>query len=173
VKKNFGKLTGWGSYTLSKTTQKFPDLNYGKEFPFTYDRRHNLSVAASYELSKHWTVSADFTYYSGMAFTLPAGRLTVANDGSLYDGIYYDYTTRNNSRLRPYNRLDIGFSNVKQVRLFGKICQREWAFGAYNVYSRQNPYFVYFTTDAVTKQPQAKQVSLLPVIPSVSFNFKF
>lgn len=173
VKKNFGKLTGWGSYTLSKTTQKFPDLNYGKEFPFTYDRRHNLSVAASYELTSHWTASADFTYYSGMAFTLPAGRLTVTGDGSLYDGIYYDYTTRNNSRLRPYNRLDIGFSNVKQIRLFGRTCQREWAFGAYNVYSRQNPYFVYLTTDAATKQPQAKQVSLLPVIPSVSFNFKF
>jgi len=173
IKKNFGKLTGWGSYTLSKTTQKFPDLNYGKEFPFTYDRRHNLSVAASYELSKHWTASADFTYYSGMAFTLPAGKVIVANDGSLYDGIYYDYTNRNNYRLRPYNRLDIGFSNVKQIRLFGRTCQREWAFGAYNVYSRQNPYFVYLTTDAVTKQSQAKQVSLLPIIPSVSFNFKF
>ncbi len=173
VKKSYGKLTGWGSYTLSKTTQKFPDLNYGKEFPFAYDRRHNLSVTASYELSKNWTASADFTFYSGMAFTLPAGRLTVADDGSLYDGIYYDYTTRNNSRLRPYNRLDIGFSNVKQVRLFGKLCQREWAFGVYNLYSRQNPYFVYLTIDAVTKQPQAKQVSLLPIIPSVSFNFKF
>lgn len=173
IKKNFGKLTGWGSYTLSKTTQKFPDLNYGKEFPFTYDRRHNLSVAASYEFSRHWTISADFTYYTGMAFTLPAGRAIVADDGSLYDGIYYDYTTRNNSRLRSYNRLDIGFSNVKQIRLFGKSCQREWAFGAYNVYSRQNPYFVYLTTDAITKQPQAKQVSLLPIIPSISFNFKF
>jgi hypothetical protein len=173
VKKNFGKLSGWGSYTLSKTTQLFPDLNYGIEFPFAYDRRHNLSVAASYELSRHWTLSADFTFYSGMAFTLPAGRVTVADDGSLYDGIYNDYTTRNNSRLRPYNRLDFGFSNVKQVKLFGKQCQREWAFGAYNVYSRQNPYFVYLTTDAVTKQPQAKQVSLLPIIPSVAFNFKF
>lgn len=173
VKKNFGKLTGWASYTLSKTTQIFPDLNYGKEFPFTYDRRHNLSIAANYELSKTWSFSADFTLYSGIAFTLPAGRAFVTEDGSLYDGIYYDYTSRNNSRLRAYNRLDIGFSNIKQVKIFGKSCQREWAFGAYNVYSRQNPYFVYLTTDPITKQPQAKQVSLLPIIPSVSFNFKF
>jgi hypothetical protein len=173
VKKNFGRLTGWASYTLSKTTQIFPALNYGKEFPFTYDRRHNLSIAANYELSKTWTFSADFTFYTGIAFTLPAGRAFVADDGSLYDGIYYDYTSRNNSRLRPYNRLDIGFSNMKQVRIFGKSYQREWAFGVYNVYSRQNPYFVYLTTDPITKQPQAKQVSLLPVIPSISFNFKF
>jgi hypothetical protein len=173
VKKNFGRLTGWASYTLSKTTQIFPALNYGKEFPFTYDRRHNLSIAANYELSKTWKFSADFTFYTGIAFTLPAGRAFVADDGSLYDGIYYDYTSRNNSRLRPYNRLDIGFSNIKQVRIFGKSYQREWAFGVYNVYSRQNPYFVYLTTDPITKQPQAKQVSLLPIIPSISFNFKF
>jgi len=173
VKKNYGKLTGWASYTLSKTTQKFPDLNYGKEFPFTYDRRHNLSIAGSYELTKTWSFSADFTFYSGIAFTLPAGRAFINDDGSLYDGIYYDYTSRNNSRLRPYNRLDIGFSNVKKVKRFGKSCQREWAFGAYNVYSRQNPYFVYLTTDPTTKQPQAKQVSLLPIIPSISYNFKF
>ena len=173
VKKNFGKLTGWASYTLSKTTQIFPDLNFGKEFPFTYDRRHNLSLTAGYELSKYWIVSADFTFYTGIAFTLPAGKTFVSEDGSLYDGIYYDYSSRNNSRLKPYNRLDISFSNKKTVKMWGKHYEREWVFGAYNVYSRLNPYFVYLTTDPVTKQPQAKQVSLLPIVPSVSFNFKF
>lgn len=173
VKKNFGRLTGWASYTLSKTTEKFPELNYGKEFPFTYDRRHNLSLTAIYELSKYWTFSADFTFYSGIAFTLPGGKVFVPNDGSLYDGIYYDYTSRNNARLRAYNRLDISFSNKKQIKIFGKTFEREWVFGVYNLYSRQNPYFVYLTTDPVTRIPQAKQVSLLPIIPSVSFNFKF
>jgi hypothetical protein len=130
-------------------------------------------VAGSYDLSKKWTVSADFTYYTGIAFTLPAGKTFVSGDGSLYDGIYYDYTTRNNSRLKPYHRLDISFSNKKQVKIWGKPYEREWVFGAYNVYSRLNPYFVYLTTDPITKQPQAKQVSLMPIIPSISFNFKF
>ncbi len=173
MKKNLGKLTGWASYTLSKTTEKFSELNYGKEFPFTYDRRHNLSITSIYQLSKNWTFSADFTLYSGIAFTLPGGKIFVPDDGSLYDGIYYDYTSRNNARLRMYNRLDISFSNKKQTKIFGKIFEREWVFSVYNLYSRQNPYFVYLTTDPVTKIPQAKQVSLLPVIPSVSFNFKF
>ncbi|MEI6749857.1 MAG: TonB-dependent receptor [Bacteroidota bacterium] len=173
VKKNFGKISGWASYTLSKTTQIFPDLNFGKEFPFTYDRRHNLSLTASYLLSKYWTASADFTYYTGIAFTLPAGKTFVAEDGSLYDGIYYDYTSRNNSRLHSYHRLDVSFSNKKQVKIWGKYYEREIVIGAYNVYSRQNAYFVYLTTDPITKQPQAKQVSLLPIIPSISFNFKF
>jgi hypothetical protein len=173
VKKNFGKLTGWASYTLSKTTQTFPGLNFGKEFPFTYDRRHNLSLTAGYELSKYWSVSADFTFYTGIAFTLPAGKTFVAEDGSLYDGIYYDYSSRNNSRLKAYHRLDISFSNKKTVKMWGRHYEREWVIGAYNVYSRQNPYFVYLTIDPITKQPQAKQVSLLPIVPSVSFNFKF
>lgn len=173
VKKNFGVFTGWLSYTLSKTTQQFPDLNAGKEFPFRYDRRHNLSATAIYKLNERWTFSADFTLYSGAAYTLPAGKVFASNAGALYDNVYYDYTSRNNSRLRTYNRLDIGASNKKKVRLFGKDCEREWAFGVYNVYNRQNAYFVYLTTDYKTKQPQAKQVSLLPILPSVSFNFKF
>lgn len=173
VKKNFGKLTGWASYTLSKTTELFPDLNFGKEFPFTYDRRHNFSVAAVYALSKTWTISAAFTYYSGMAFTIPSGRVYVFNDGSLYDGIYYDYSGRNNARLKPYNRLDLSISNKKETKIFGKKYEREWVFGVYNAYNRQNPYFVYLTVDYYSHQPQAKQVSLLPVIPSISFNFKF
>ena len=173
VKKNFGKLTGWASYTLSKTVQRFPELNRGQEFPASFDRRHNVSVAGTYELNKSWTVSADFVYYTGRAFTLPAGRITVPVDASLYDGVYYDFTTRNNARLRSYNRLDVSFSNKKTVKFWGRKYEREWVFGAYNLYSRMNPYFIYLTTNPDTKQPQAKQVSLLPFVPSVSFNFKF
>lgn len=173
VKKNFGKLTGWGSYTLAKTTQQFAALNNGKEFPASFDRRHNLSLAGSYDLNKHWTVSADFVFYTGRAFTLPAGRITVPVNGSLYDGVYYDFTNRNNARFRNYHRLDISFSNKKVVKLWGKKYEREWVLGAYNLYSRLNPYFVYLTTNADTKEPEARQVSLLPIIPSISFNFKF
>lgn len=173
VKKNFGNLTGWVSYTLSKTEQLFKSLNNGKPFPFTYDRRNNLSVAATYKISKRWTLSADFVLYSGSAFTLPNGRISVALDGSLYDGIYYDYSTRNNSRLKTYHRLDFSASYKKESKLFGHKYESEWVFGAYNIYSRQNAYFIYLTTDPVTHQPQAKQVSLLPIVPSISFNFKF
>ena len=173
VKKNFGKLTGWLSYTWSKTTQLFPELNRGLSFPSSFDRRHNFSLVGSYELNKRWTVSADFVFYSGKPFTLPAGRITVPVNGSLYDGTFYDFTSRNNVRLRTYHRLDISFSNKKTVKFWGKKYEREWVFGAYNIYSRLNPYFVYLTTNSFTKLPEARQVSLLPFIPSVSFNFKF
>lgn len=173
VRKNTGRLTGWLAYTLSKTTQTFAELNYGQPFPFTYDRRHVLSIVGTYELSPRWVFSANFVFNSGGAYTLPAGRVPVYNDGSLYDGTYYDFTSRNNARFRAYNRLDVSAIYRKKRHLWNKSYESEWAFSVYNLYSRLNPYFIYLTTDPTTKQPQARQVSLLPIIPGVSYNFKF
>jgi CarboxypepD_reg-like domain/TonB-dependent Receptor Plug Domain len=173
VKKNTGKLTGWISYTLSKTTQQFTELNFGKEFPFKYDRRHSLSVTAGYQLSKRWSLSAVFVYSSGVAFTVPTGRISTLNSGAIFEGNYYIFEGRNNYRLASYHRLDFSASYKKGVKLFKKPFEYEFVFGAYNAYSRQNPYFIYFEIDALTTKPKAKQVSLLPIIPGISFNFKF
>ncbi len=173
IRKNTGRLTGWISYTLSKTTQTFQALNLGKPFPFAYDRRHNIAVVGTYDINTHWTISADFVFHTGNAFTIPSGLVPVSQDGSLYDGYFYDYTSRNNARLRSYHRLDINASYKRKHRYEKWGYDSELSFGAYNVYSRLNPYFVYLTVDAVTKIPQAVQVSLLPIIPSISYNFKF
>jgi hypothetical protein len=173
VRKNTGRLTGWISYTLSKTTQKFDSLNYGREFPFTYDRRHVFNTVGSFQLSDHWNLAANFVFNTGSAFTLPSGRVPIFMGGTLYDQNYYDYTSRNNYRLRTYHRLDLSASYRKNRKIFGRQYQSEWAFSLYNVYSRLNAYFVYLTTDMVNKTPQAKQVSLLPIVPGVSFNFTF
>jgi len=173
LKKNTGRLTGWISYTYSKTSQKFNDLNFGKVFPFKYDRRHVLSVTASYHFTKTWTLSGVFTYSSGVAFTIPTGRISTLNSGTIFEGNYYVYEGRNNYRLKSYHRLDLSASNKKRVKLFKKYYEREWVFGVYNTYNQQNPYFVFFEIDALTNKPTARQVSLLPIIPGISFNFKF
>ncbi len=173
IEKNIGKLNGWLSYTLSWTNQQFKELNNGLEFPFAYDRRHNLSLVGNYELTKKWSISSAFTFYTGRPYTLPNGRVEIGNGGTLYNGIYGEYVGRNNYRMNNYHRLDISASYKKVRKAFGKKYDSEWIFGVYNVYSRQNPYFVYLGTDEITKQPVAKQVSLLPAIPSVSYNFKF
>jgi CarboxypepD_reg-like domain/TonB-dependent Receptor Plug Domain len=172
VKKNLGKLTGWISYTLSWTNQSFKDLNFGEKFPFKYDRRHVLSLTSSYELSPKWNLSAVFVYSSGVPFTLPAGRVAALNAGAIFEGNYFIYEGRNNFRLDSYHRLDVAATYHKPWKVFKKPCDIEWVFGIYNTYSRLNPYFVYFQIDPISNQPQAKQVSLLPIIPSISFNFK-
>ena len=173
VKKNTGKWTGWVSYTLSWTNQTFVDLNFGKTFPFKYDRRHVLSLTSSYDLSPRWQLSAVFVYTSGAVLTLPTGRVSASNAGTIFEGNYFIFESKNNYRMNPYHRLDIAATYKKNWTLFKKKGEIEWIFSIYNTYSRQNPYFVYFLIDPLTDKPQAKQVSLLPIVPSVSFNFKF
>lgn len=173
VEKTAGKLNGWLAYTLSWSNQIFKDLNMGKEFPFAYDRRHNLSLVGSYDLSKKWMLSAAFVFNTGRPYTLPIGRVDVGNGGTLYNGTYADYGGRNNYRLNNFHRLDISAIYKKPRKIFHKMYDSEWVFSVYNLYSRRNPYFVYLSTDDITKVPVAKQVSLLPAIPSVTYNFKF
>lgn len=173
LRKNTGPLTGWLSYTLSKTDQKFDSLNFGRTFPFQYDRRHAVSLAIAYKINPRWTVSAVFEYATGKVKTLPVGRINSYYGGSLYEGTFYVYEERNNARLKDYHRLDISATYKRNRKIFRKEYVAELVFGVYNIYSRQNPYFVYFLVDPVTDQPRAKQVSLLPILPSLSYNFKF
>ncbi len=170
TKKNYGKYSGLASYTLSWTKQKFSALNFGNTFPFRYDRRHNLSVSGIYELTNRWTLSSTFIFTSGSAFTLPTGRLYAAQAGNLYSGVFYDYERLNNYRLRPYHRLDISATYHFRPERFK---ESELVIGFYNIYSRQNPYYVFLDVDLTNGQPIGKQVSLFPILPSVSYSFKF
>jgi hypothetical protein len=173
VRKNSGKFTGWLSYTLSFTNQRFDSLNFGHRFPFTYDKRHNLSIVGTYDLNSRYSFSGVFVFTSGAAFTLPVGRAGVYGDGSLYDGTYYDYTARNNYRYRAYHRLDLSVIRHGHPKILGKKYVSEWVFSVYNLYNRRNPYFIYLKKDPLTKEIAAREVSLLPVVPAISYNFKF
>lgn len=170
IRKNGQKFTGWIGYTLAWTNRKFPDLNNGNWFPATYDRRHDLSVVGSYRISERWSVSAIFIYGTGSAMTVPASRYFINGN------IVTEYGERNAFRMPDYHRLDIGATlhpNPKKKKRF----KSTWNFGIYNVYSRQNPYFIYFASK-VNEEDQsitieARQVSVFPILPSVTWNFKF
>ncbi|MBO6573943.1 MAG: TonB-dependent receptor [Rhodothermales bacterium] len=171
VKRRAGKLSGWLSYTLSWTRQRFPALNRGEVFPFRYDRRHNVSAAATYELPGKWSLSGAFVFQSGPAATLPVGRVHVSLGGELYEGLFYDYEQVNNFRMPNYHRLDVSATRtIASPRWFD---EGELVIGAYNAYSRLNPYYVYLDLDIKTGEPVAKQVALLPIVPSISYNVRF
>ncbi|KYP14850.1 TonB-dependent receptor [Flavihumibacter sp. CACIAM 22H1] len=169
VRKNQGRMTGWIGYTLSWTYRKFPDLNEGNKYPARYDRRHDLSAVASYELNKKWKLSAIFVYGTGNATSLPE-RFYLIN-GVLTQ----EYSRINQYRLPAYHRLDFSATYTPQPKKPRKI-KGHWVFSIYNVYSRLNPYFLYFdqTGSALdgTLKVDARQVSLFPIIPSVTWNFK-
>jgi hypothetical protein len=170
INKARGKLTGWIGYTLSWTWRKFPQLNYGERYPAKYDRRHDLSVVGIYELNKHWKMSAVFVYATGNATSLPERFYIV--EGVLSQ----EFSRINQYRLANYHRLDFSATWTPHPETTKKF-HGSWVFSIYNVYSRANPFFIYFDQTGNpydgSLKVQAKQVSLFPIIPSVTWNFKF
>jgi len=165
IRKKYGRLTGWVSYTLSKTQRTFGEINGGKTFLAKQDRPNNISIVGMYEITPRLNFSATWVYYNGNAVTFPNGRYVV--DGNV---IPY-YTGRNGYRMPDYHRLDIGLTwiNKKTEKFEGS-----WNFSIYNVYARENAYAINFQVDPndATKM-QAVQLSLFRLVPSVTYNFKF
>ncbi|MCS6990893.1 MAG: TonB-dependent receptor [Chitinophagales bacterium] len=169
VAKKTGRYTGWAGYTLSYTRRRFPELNEGRPFPYRFDRRHNLAVVATARLSDRWEIGAQFVYNTGIAYTLPKQKYFIEGNVITF------YEELNGFRLPPYHRLDVS-ATLRGKK--SKPIQSDWTFGIYNVYNRQNVFFIYneyegiFLTDP-TVTIKAKQVSLFPIIPSVTWNFRF
>ena len=170
VNKTKGAFTGWIGYTLAWTWRKFPDLNGGERFPARYDRRHDLSVVLSYEASKKWTVSSVFVYGSGNAITLPTSFYIINQQ------LVQEFSKLNAYRIFPYHRLDLSAVWKPRGDKPAKRWQSSWAFSVYNVYSRMNPYFLYVDTGGSLGpgvDVKVKQVSIFPILPSITYNFKF
>ncbi|MDY0160839.1 MAG: TonB-dependent receptor plug domain-containing protein [Bacteroidales bacterium] len=175
--KKAGNTTGWIGYTLSKTTRQFANINNGKPFPYKYDRTHDLSIVLSHKINENIEVSATWVYGTGNAFTIPTGIYEIVDEPDYwsenetgkfdYNSQAYVYDEINNYRMRAYHRLDIG-ANFKKKTKWG---ERTWNVSIYNLYNRQNPYYYYFEQSET--EIILKQQSLFPIIPSVSYSFKF
>jgi len=168
IKKSRGNFTGWIGYTLSWTNRKFPDINGGKQFPAKYDRRHDFSLVLTYQIKKKWTISAVWVYNTGDAMTLPVSRYFI--DGNIVN----EYSDRNAFRMPAYHRGDI---SVTYLLSKGKHFESSLNLSVYNFYNRKNPYYIYYDIKGSIEDRQleikAKQVSLFPILPSLSWNFKF
>ncbi len=175
--KKAGRTTGWVGYTLSRTTRQFSNINNGEPFNYKYDRTHDISIVFSHQINENIDISATWVYGTGNAFTMAVGRYDVINDASswhnengddfTYNSQAYIYNGINNFRMRAYHRLDIGANFHKKT----KWGERTWNVSIYNLYNRKNPYYYFF--DQVGSQMVLKQQSLFPIIPSVSYSFKF
>jgi outer membrane receptor for ferrienterochelin and colicin len=180
LQKKNGRLTGWIGYTLSWTNRSFPDIDNGQAFPYRYDRRHDFSFVASYEISKKINISGTWVYGTGNAVTLANSRydneLPSTNQFSNFINSTEVFGNRNNFRLRPYHRLDVGINFVKKKKSW----TRTFSVGAYNAYANNNPFYIYFgdkdTIDAngnYTTKRVLKQASLFPLIPYITWTADF
>ena len=165
LKKNFGNLTGWLSYTLSKTDREFPNINNGKTFSARQDRTHDFSITAIYKLNKTWTLSANWMYYTGDAVTFPSGKYIV--DGNTLNL----YTERNGYRMPDYHRLDIG---VTWILSKSNTSEKSITFSLFNAYNRKNAYTITFQeSESNPLNTEAVRLALFGIVPSVTFNFSF
>ena len=165
VRKTSGRLTGWLSYTLSKTERQISGINNGSWYPANQDQTHALSIVGVYKYNRKWTFSADFVYSTGSPTTWPSGKYPV--DGA---PVYY-YTARNDYRLPAYQRLDLGATlQLKKTAKF----ESDLNFSLYNAYGYANPYTITFQQDPNNKLfTQVQQTTLFKMVPSVTYNFKF
>lgn len=192
IEKKQGALTGWIGYTLALVRLKnFSTLDpggrfaqesegFGAFFPI-YDRRHDLSVVLLFEISRRLSATATFVYGSGDLRWLAPGRFTIQDVyGADFEAVVPDYRERNNFRLPPYHRLDLGLV----WRFLPKWGETDLSLSVVNVYDRRNTFFIYlepeFPEDNDGPNPvefpdriAAKQVSLFPILPSLTWNFKF
>jgi len=176
VNKKEGRLTGWMNYTFSRTMRKTnsafeaDQINNGNYYPSIYDKPHDLSVVATYNISRRWRVSGNFVYISGRPVTLPELTYRYSGETLVY------YSDRNKYRMPPYHRLDISLTfdeNLRKKRMW----KGSWTFSVYNVYGRNNPYSVYYrktVAESGSKYYSLYKLSVIAVpIPSITYNFTF
>jgi len=177
LRRTRGATTGWLSYTLSWTRRQFEALSDGKPFPFRYDRRHDLTVTATHQLTGVTSATATWTYRSGTAVTLPKARYRSPGIGpgeSLVDGYFHGlravkaYGERNGYRMRAYHRLDLGLT----FKWGDRSGFHALKVGVYNAYNRKNPYFLR-TERGPNGALQGETLSLLPTVPYLNYRFHF
>ncbi|WP_423129512.1 TonB-dependent receptor [Gaoshiqia sp. Z1-71] len=167
LKKAEGRLSGWLSYTLSRAERTIQGINDGETYLAPFDKPHDISTVLNYELSKRVSVSANWLYASGQPVTLPIQRYEI--NGSI---IPY-YSGRNEARYPDYHRLDLSVA-IKNRNKHQRKYTGEWVISLYNAYNRKNTWVLNFKQDKENpKETYAEKTYLFPIIPSVTYNFKF
>jgi TonB dependent receptor/CarboxypepD_reg-like domain/TonB-dependent Receptor Plug Domain len=171
LKKSAGKLNGWIGYTYSRTFIKLDSqfneekVNNGEYFPANFDKPHDISLVLNYKFTQRYSISSNFVYQTGRPITYPIGSYE-------FGGAEYTlYSDRNKFRIPDYYRLDIGF-NVEGSHKLKKLAHSFWNVSIYNVLGRNNPYSIFFVTEAGQIKAYKTSIFAMPV-PTITYNFKF
>ena len=167
--KRTGKTTGWIGYTLSWTNRQFANINNGEEFPYRYDRRHDISFVLTHKFNDKVDIGVVWVYGTGNAITLALQKYNSSGGVEFGDSEVNYIDQRNGYRMPSYHRLDLGV-NIHKPKKWG---EATWSFGLYNAYNRQNPFYLDIGYLQGGNEKVLKQISLFPILPSVSYSFKF
>ncbi|MGC1204592.1 MAG: TonB-dependent receptor [Flavobacteriaceae bacterium] len=171
-RKNEGRFKGWFAYTLSKSEQQTKGrtpqeigINNGNWYRTPFDKTHDISITASYDLNTKWKFNANFLFQTGQPATFPNGQYQ-------FNGLIIpNYSDRNSDRLPAYHRLDFSATYTPKPNKI-KGWQSYWVFGLYNAYNRRNAASITFGQNETTGQNEATRLSIFGIVPSISYNFK-
>ncbi len=175
LEKNTGKLTGSFSYTLSKTERRFANINENQWYPDKYDRRHMVDINLQYRLNKKISLFSNWTYSSGNMMTIPLMSADIAELPNVRETFrqIVQLEHRNNYRLPAYHRLDLGLNYSMKKENINRYS--EINISIYNAYNRLNIMQLYADASEleVNNKIKLKQVTLFPVLPSISYTYHF
>jgi hypothetical protein len=178
IKKNNGKLTGWVSYTLSKslrrTTSNNPDEQVNKNawFPDNLDRPQNLVINGGYYINKRWKFGFTFDYNTGRPVTIPELKFMIKDNQIVY------YSDRNKYRMPDYHRLDLSISRYESLKIKKK-WKGYWTVSVINVYGRKNAYSIFYQRDRSPYNYDEGRFDLYKMyiigrpLPTFTYNFVF
>ncbi|WP_440135098.1 carboxypeptidase-like regulatory domain-containing protein [Chitinophaga sancti] len=174
LEKRKGKLRGWIGYTLSWAYRRFPNVNGGERYPYNYDGRHDIKVMLMQQVGKRWELAANWHFNSGLPLTLPVASYEGVNNPSPYDGggsfpVLDQLSNRNQYRSSVVHRLDLSATNTKE-KSWGS---RSWTISLFNAYNHANPFLYSIVTDKQNQKRYLQEISILPILPSVTFSIKF
>lgn len=171
IKKNLGRMTGWISYTYSRSLRRVITpyeeeiINDGEWFASNFDKPNDLTLIGNYKVSTNTSLSATFGFSSGRPVTFPEAKFDYSGNSLAY------FDRRNEERLPNYHRLDLAL-NFK-LKGQGKFYDGDWTFSIINVYGRKNPFSLFFVDEA-GQPPQALRLAILGVpLPSLSYAIQF
>lgn len=173
LKQNAGKLTGWLSYTWTRSfiqvkgTTRETTVNGGNWYPTSYDKPHDVTLAAKYTVNKNMFLGFNFTYNTGRPITGILSSYIVNNT------VIPHFSDRNAYRIPDYYRLDFSVT-IESKKLVTTRYRGSFVFTVYNLLSRRNPFSVYYQQLNNFFIPSATKLSVLgTMIPAVSYNISF
>jgi hypothetical protein len=171
VKKKYGKINGWASYTYSRSLIKVDGtyleekINDGEFYPTNYDKPHDFTIVANYMFSRIINFSGIVTYSTGRPITYPIAKY-VYKDKELVH-----YSNRNEYRVPDYFRVDLSM-NIEGNLRSNNIAHSSWSVSIYNLLSRKNVYSIYFINN--NNSIKGYKLSVFArAIPTITYNFRF
>lgn len=188
VHRDVGRLTGNINYSLLWNRRHFADINQGETFPAKYDNRHKVNINVAYQLTPNTEFTAGWTYVTGNRLTLSLYNYRGLGSSGFkwnyapvgaeqYSWSFSYYSSRNNYRMPATHRLDLGLNVHKHFRSGH---ERIWSFGLYNAYCHMNAValtkgigHMSYRDGQQSYNAKYSLLCLLPILPSVSYTFKF